>query len=101
MKDNKSQSQCIININDKEYEGAFYKFNKNGNFFYLIISEQIKRIDIMYCNKILIRYNNEIKEINLNKRIFEDFNIYNKNLLAIEIIKLIFDNEWLQKLNKK
>ena len=87
MKDNKSQSKCIININDKDYEGAFCKFNKNGNLFYLLISEQIKGIDIKYYNKIVIRYNNEIKEINLNKRIFEDFNIYNKNLLCIEIIE--------------
>jgi len=85
MKDNKSQSKCIININGKEYEGSFCKFNKNGNLFYLLISEQIKRNDIINNNKIVIIYNNEIKEINLNKRIFEDFNINNKNLIGIEI----------------
>jgi len=85
IKDNKSQLKCIININGKEYEGSFYKLNKKGNLFYLLISEQIKRNDIIYNNKIVIIYNNEIKEINLNKRIFEDFNIDNKNLIGIEI----------------
>ena len=33
MQNNKSRAKCIIMINDKEYEGTFYKFIKNDKLF--------------------------------------------------------------------
>ena len=84
IEDDKSQEKCIIILNDKEYEGTFLKLMKNNNTFYLLVSEQIKKNDIINNNKIDIIYNNTKNEIDLNKRIFE---VFNKNIICIEIIE--------------
>jgi hypothetical protein len=85
MKDNNSQQKCKIIIDNKEYLGTLLKLNQNEKLFYILISEQIKKEDIK--KNINIIYNNKKKEIELQKRIIEDLNIYNKKYIGIEIKK--------------
>jgi len=85
MNDNSNQQKCTIIINSKEYIGTLLKFKKNEKIFYILISEQIKKEDLK--KNINIIYNNKKKEIDLQKRIFEDLNIYNKKYIGIEIKK--------------
>ena len=83
--DNSNQQKCRIIINSKEYIGTLLKLKKNEKLYYILISEQIKKDDIK--NIINIIYNNKKKEIDLQKRIFEDLNLYNKKYIGIEIKK--------------
>ena len=92
MEENKSQGKCIVIINDKEYKGSFYKFNKIDNFIYLLISEHLENNDKISNNKIDIIYNNKKKEMNLNERIFENFNKNNKKLICIEILYFLMSH---------
>ena len=85
MNDNFNQQKCKIIINNKEFIGTLLKLNQNEKLFYILISDQIKKEDIK--KNINIIYNNKKKEIELQKRIIEDLNIYNKKYIGIEIKK--------------
>jgi len=83
--DNSNQQKCRIIINSKEYIRTLLKLKKNEKLYYILISEQIKKDDIKKIINII--YNNKKKEIDLQKRIIEDLNIYNKKYIGIEIKK--------------